>query len=199
MYKTILVLTGSFWLLPLYLWTDITMQGCAYLVGWSFFSCLKVPSPTRLISVCLCSILHSEACKVSSSCQTLACVRNHPEALLESRFLSPCPRDSDSVRLEWAWECTCLTSSQVMPMVWDSLLGSTALVEYPSLLSSCAGIPRHATWHHTGEHPSLLLVCSPESWLHCLTNSQQSVILEILPKSNHLILAYHFTFKRVEQ
>lgn len=75
------------------------------------------PSQTYLSSL-VCSIPHLEAFQSSSSCQTLACIKNHLEGLWEPGFLGLSLRDSDSVRLEWAWECAFLTSPQVMLVIW---------------------------------------------------------------------------------
>lgn len=132
MYETVLVPTGSFWLLHLYWWTDVTMQGCAYLVGWSIFSLLLKGAKSN--QTYLGSLVFHPSLGGLPSLQLLSNICMHKESpgrLWESRFLGPCPRDSDSVRLEWAWEHTCLTSSQVIWMVWDSMLAITALVEYP--------------------------------------------------------------------
>lgn len=135
--QTTLVPTGSCGLRHVYLQTD-TMEGCVQVIGAGVCSLLvkgAQPSQTYLSSL-VCSIPHLEAFQSSGSCQTLACIKNHLEGLWEPRFLGLSPRDSDSVRLEWAWECAFLTSPQVMLVIWGLYAENDSGVPQASFLQA---------------------------------------------------------------
>lgn len=83
------------------------------------FSTQRYEAQPAYFGSLVCSIPHLEGFKSSSGSQILGCIKNHLEGLLKPRFLSPIPRDSDSVGLGWAQEIAFPISSQVMLLFWS--------------------------------------------------------------------------------